>query len=133
MILEDSADITLPVPQTQLLLNPRTLPSRAEVGLRPSDEPVLRARFPSSSETSTSSSSDSDEDRGIKELAETCGVELQSIQTDGLWKVRGGKFHLASDKSEDHLKCGVRISKNMWRCIHNQRFVALVVKNVSHS
>ena len=25
MILEDSADITLPVPQTQLLLNPRTL------------------------------------------------------------------------------------------------------------
>ena len=72
---EASTPISVEVDAKDMILEDS---SETAVGVQPSDGPDVQAHSPSSSETSTSSSSESDEDRGIEELAETCGVELHS-------------------------------------------------------
>ena len=76
------------------------------------------------SESSSSSSSD-ESSQAFEDLAAAISVTSAPHQEVGnLWKVRGGCYHLGSEKSDLHLRCGTKISATTSRIIHTPRFLA---------
>ena len=91
------------------------------------DLSALQAIADESSDSSSSSSSSSDAESTVfEDMAVACNLgnsEDEAVKS-GLWKVKGGKFHLASTKSDLHFKCGIRISTSASRLITSPRFLA---------
>ena len=92
------------------------------------DLAVLQATSGRSSDSSSDSSSSSSdaESTVFEDMAAACDFaddEADAVKS-GLWKVRGGKFHLSSTKSEVHFKCGSKITQAATRLITKPRFLA---------
>ena len=75
----------------------------------------------SSSDSSSSSSSSAEQE--LEKLASSCNI-ASDVHEPGLWKTRGGKFHVESSKAEGFFRCGTAITKTSWRCVHPPKFVS---------
>ena len=88
---------------------------------------ALPATVPEASSSGSSSSDSSSESEAesvaFEEMATACDLESEAVKT-GLWKVKGGKFHLSSEKSDLCFRCGVKISHAATRIIHKPMFLS---------
>ena len=79
----------------------------------------------SSDESSTSSNESESPSKAFELLASQTQVSqaaAEAVDLTGLWRVRGGCFHLESLASETHFKCGTTITSRAFRQVHEPRF-----------